>query len=283
MLGYLKHIRWAKRLGKAVCVVGVSVGPIYHESSMEAIGKTMNSVDAITVRDVDSKRLLESYGVSAPEIKVMPDLAFGLNPSAPARVDEICAAESLGLSGREVIAVVPCSYNQQVPGWLDAYVDFCVHAIDVLNAEVWFVPMQTAEGLDDRISARVIAERVGREDFLRCIDGVYGPRETLGILGRADAVLAERLHGAIMAVAAAVPVFAIGYMPKVTRLFDELGHSEWCLDIGQLDSSRLIEGFQRVFASRNEVASELRHRSVRLREASAGHYGVIKGLIAARQ
>lgn len=281
LLNYLRLIWHAKALGKKIMLVGVSVGPLYHQSSRKAVRDTLNEVDLIAVRDTASKELLLECGVTKPDIQIAPDLVYSLTPCPPMEIDRICATESLGTSARIKVAITPCSYNSELPGWLESYVAFGNHAIDTLNAELWLIPMQTSALHDDRGSARMIIKGIHRKEFAHCIEGTYGPRQILGLISRADAVLGERLHGSIMALNAAVPFFGIGYMPKVTRLFDEIGHPEWCLPIDKLAPPRLISGFDHVFNTRDSVAPEIAHISATLRKQSAFNFELIKRLVSA--
>ena len=277
LLNFINMLK--KRFHKRVCLIGVSAGPIFHKTSERALRAALSGLDAITVRDQESKKLLQGFGIDAPPVMVAPDLAFDLTASEPSVIDGIMLSESLGQSGRPVVAVTPCSYNHFRSGWIDAYVEFCVHAVDHLAAELWLIPMQTSVRNDDRSSTREIARKVGRSRFVKCIEGSYGPRDILGLIGRADAVLAERFHGAIFGVNAATPVLGIGYMPKVTRLFEEMGRPEWCMDIGKLDSRTLIAEFERVFSERQKIAEELSGFSDRCRLLAKEHYDVVSRIV----
>jgi polysaccharide pyruvyl transferase WcaK-like protein len=52
------------------------------------------------------------------------------------------------------------------------------------------------------------------------LQGTYTAQEIQGILSSADFILAERLHGSIMAINTATPFKSIAYMPKVNGVLD---------------------------------------------------------------
>jgi colanic acid/amylovoran biosynthesis protein len=56
----------------------------------------------------------------------------------------------------------------------------------------------------------------------------------LDLLGGFDLVLATRMHVAILALSAGVPVLPIAYEFKTQALFDRLGLGEWVQDIEQV-------------------------------------------------
>ncbi|MBK8187796.1 MAG: polysaccharide pyruvyl transferase family protein [Cellvibrio sp.] len=52
------------------------------------------------------------------------------------------------------------------------------------------------------------------------MEGRYSAKEVQGVIGRSNFVLAERLHGSIMAINTGVPLLSIAYMPKVNGVLE---------------------------------------------------------------
>lgn len=223
--GYLKLIHRAKRLGKKVALVGISVGPIHHKDSEVAIGKAFSRVDLISVRDNSSKELLIKCGVIAEKIHVIPDLVFTLQSAPDERIQEIIAGEGFIINGRTNIALTPCCYNTAQSGWLTQYIAFCEKAVSKLDSNLWLVPMQRNNSHDDLSAIKDIFAGLSETTKKRTniLTKSYNAKEIQGILSKADFVLAERLHGSIMALNTGTPFMGIAYMPKVVGVLELAG------------------------------------------------------------
>lgn len=220
--GYINLIHRAKRFGKKVALVGISVGPLHHKSSEQATKDAFALVDLISVRDNTSRDTLIRCGVPAEKIHVIPDLVFTLSPASDGRVNDILRNEQFTFDGKKNIALTPCCYNNKKNGWLTQYGEFCKVAIETLNANIWFIPMQRSSAHDDLSAIDEIIALLPNEVRSRIftLKGIYSAREVQGIIGKADFALAERLHGSIMAINGKVPVRSIAYMPKVTGVLE---------------------------------------------------------------
>jgi polysaccharide pyruvyl transferase CsaB len=220
--GYIHLIRRAKKFGKKVALVGISVGPLHHKSSEEAIKETFVLVDLISVRDNTSRDTLIRCGVAEERIHVIPDLVFTLNSANEERITEILTQESFPTQGCHNIALTPCCYNTQQTGWVEQYVAFCDRAANELSCNLWLIPMQRHNDHDDLSAIEMIYARLSETTKTRThlLRGQYSAKEIQGIIGEADCVLAERLHGSIMAINTDRPVLSIAYMPKVVGVLE---------------------------------------------------------------
>lgn len=253
----LAKIEWAKRLGKQVVILGVGVGPVHLEDSRKHLRRALAKVDLITVRTADGRRTLDEIGVTGPPIHTTCDFAYLLESSPRERIDEILRQEQLALGEHPRIGLCLHGTESTKPEAVEALVGFCNHAIGTLNAEVWFIPMQFGGLYDDRIAARVIAERIDRRERVHVIEGQYWPWETQGIMSRCQAILGVRLHGVILAINNHTPVFGISYMPKVRRVFQELGRPDWQTSADDVTAEKVIEGFARIWERRVEAADAI--------------------------
>lgn len=220
--GYINLIHRAKRFGKKVALVGISVGPLHHKDSEIAIATAFNRVDLISVRDQSSRELLIKCGVDAAKINVIPDLVFTLAPASDERVNDILRNEQFIVDGKKNIVLTPCCYNTEREGWHKQYAEFCSTAIETLSANIWFIPMQRNNAHDDLSAINEIIALLPNEakSSIFTLKGIYSAREVQGIIGKADFALAERLHGSIMAINGKIPVRSIAYMPKVTGVLE---------------------------------------------------------------
>jgi polysaccharide pyruvyl transferase WcaK-like protein len=160
-------------------------------------------------------------------------------------------------TGRLRIGVCLCKEQTESPLVRGALIRFCRHLLERLDAELCFVPMQTLRALDDRAAAESVAEQLGAAERVAVVRGVYNAWETFGLLGRMDAIVSMRLHGVIFALAQALPVLGISYMPKVERVFRDIGHLEWQVPLEGLTANGLISAFTPIFDERTAVREEL--------------------------
>lgn len=220
--GYLNLIHRAKRFGKKVALVGISVGPLHHKDSELAIAAAFNRVDLISVRDHSSRELLIKCGVDEQKINVIPDLVFTLSSANSQRVDEILRNENFIDNGKKNIALTPCCYNTKRDGWHKQYAEFCKTAIEELNLNIWFIPMQRNSSHDDLSAINEVISLLPQNlcSSIFTLKGIYPAREVQGVIGKANFALAERLHGSIMAINGQVPIRSIAYMPKVTGVLE---------------------------------------------------------------
>ena len=117
------------------------VGPVFREINKRMIKLVGNMVDLITVRDEQSRKELESLGVTKPPIIVTADPAFVLNP-----IDDAAGYKMLGeldislTEGRPRIGVSVRPWNLNKSREIIAKA--CDYMIKSHNADIIFLPMQ---------------------------------------------------------------------------------------------------------------------------------------------
>lgn len=256
MMGYIKLIRFANFLGKKILLVGISVGPLHHPDSAEHIGKALGMVDLISVRDKASKDLLLKCGVNAEKIHVIPDLVFTLTSADRLQIETILAQEKIEKSDRKTIALTPCSYNSDKSIWVDQYLAFCRYAVAELGADIWFIPMQQNPNHDDGVAIEKIIARLDSDlvPHVKVFSGHHLPNEVQGLIGEADFVLAERLHGTIMALNTSTPFMSIGYMPKVTGVLRDIDREDLLITMEDFLAGNYLP---RLAAKMSNLAAEM--------------------------
>ena len=80
-----------------------------------------------------------------------------------------------------------------------------------------------------------------------------------------DYVVTCRFHGVVFAHLMNIPVLAISHHSKVATLMDDLGLSEYCLDINTFDLNQLKETFSRLTANAAEVKKRMAERAAHYR------------------
>lgn len=190
------------------------VGPLRGASARRIASHLFASAYAASLRDRDSAALLRDVGC-AVVWPVAPDPGWtwrpaDASPRPPSRVDE-------SLRGRKVMAVMLRDWPFDA-GWEDRFVRAFGPALAGDWACLWLDFRHGAER-DPSISERMRARLPGVHASWRGDD----LDEAHGVVAGCDAVLAMRMHGALLGHVAGRPTIAIEYDGKVAALGDEAG------------------------------------------------------------
>ncbi|MEG3633428.1 polysaccharide pyruvyl transferase family protein [Micromonospora palythoicola] len=217
---YLRVVRVAQERGLPLLTYAVGVGPLNEMVDTGMVRETLASAVQVTVRDQESRMVLEEAGLLNP-ITVTGDPAFLLEPEDfPAqflREEGVPAGKRLvGMSVREPGRAAE---RLDVDGYhrlLAQIGDFLVHRID---AHVLFVPMERD---DIRHSHGVLSHMIAAERG-RILHGTYSPQQILGLMKHFDLAVGMRLHFLIFAAMMGTPFLPLPYAGKVFDLAQRLG------------------------------------------------------------
>ncbi|MBQ6160237.1 MAG: polysaccharide pyruvyl transferase CsaB [Oscillospiraceae bacterium] len=232
---YLNSIRAAKRLGNPVMMFGCGIGPVRRSLNRRCAGRILQScVDRITLRDHASLRELEALGVSGIPTRVTADLAFLVSPADPALVEAQCAAQGIAPEDRLLI-LAPRPWEGMAHR-LEAFAEAAVYGARRKGYRPVLLAMEPAK---DRNVCRQIAELAAAKGVdCPVLEASQDTGAVVGLIRRADAVLAMRLHALIFAAAQGTPFAGVAYDPKITGFMDYMGQG-LCCALEEADASRL--------------------------------------------
>ena len=271
----LFNYRVALLLGKPLVFYTQSMGPFTRPRYRRALRSIFRAARLVLLRDERSRRHLEEVAGPLSHAHVLPDVAFGL-----ARPERLTAAQeaapSQGRPLRVAVSVREWPYfKERTPeAGMAEYEDAVAAAVTALverhGAEVAF--LSTCQGVpeyryDDGAVAERIADRLSPE-VRRCVQvdrQFHPPEELLERLGTFDLVVATRMHMAILALVAGVPVLPIAYEFKTKALFERLGLGEWVQDIERVTPSGLTSASERLLGRLDELRRSLFEGVERLR------------------
>lgn len=262
---YLHVIRIAQQIGVPTATYAIGVGPLERRSERQDVVEALNRMRFLTVRDLQTKRLLEQIGVERP-IAVTADPALLLRPVSfpePSLEREGIGKERhlVGMSVREPGGAA---------GELEAavYHALLAHAADFIvdrfDADILFVAM---ERQDIREAHRVIGQMAfpERAAILR---GTYKPAELVGLMEHIDLAVGMRLHFLIFAAVARVPFRALPYAGKVSALLEALEMPG--LDgVQPAQTGPLLAGIDRMWDLRERTREHLAARLPALQRRAA--------------
>ncbi|MDP3544295.1 MAG: polysaccharide pyruvyl transferase family protein [Elusimicrobiota bacterium] len=274
---YARETLIAQELGVPVMVYAISAGPLERMPSRVKAAQLLNKAAAITVRDQNSRRLLEEVGVKRP-IEVTADPAVLLEPE-PLSMKDILKAEAIdpnatliGLSVRELGPAAPGvdieHYHRLVANAAD-------YLVDRYGAEVVFFPLER-RSFDVQHSHGVIA-RMSRAQHATVLKGEYSPGQIVSLLRHFQFAAGMRLHFLIFSALAEVPFVALPYAAKVTGFLEDLKLDAPALE--QVSAGQFIASVDRAWNKREELRAQVRGGLEGLRARARRNIAVAAALL----
>lgn len=213
---YTSLMRMARLARKPVMVYAQGVGPLSQSLSQKLARIAMQRASTVTVRDPDSRSLLQRIGVRR-EIEVTADPVWALD----------CGLQIAECGLPERRQAVWCvslrrwlNVEREAEHSVALFKGVC-EAARAAGARLRFLAMQPAgdgQLIEEHFAryADPAQDEVIKTDRLR-------PRQIMTEAGRCDVMLAMRLHALIFAAAQGLPCVAINYDPKVASLAGLIG------------------------------------------------------------
>ena len=216
---YLFTLAAARRLGCRVMMYGCGIGPVRSESGRRLAGKVISrNVDAITLRDGDSRDTLAAMGVQGPEITLAADPAVSLSPAPPEEAEAVL--ERAGLRPREGQHYLGVTVRLW-PGFEDKLSAFA-QAIDYAYEKYGLLPVFIPiENRQDVAAAKQVAALLQKAPAA-VLPPCPGSELAIALSARMDVALSMRLHALIFAAARGVPLVGVVYDPKVSAFLDSV-------------------------------------------------------------
>jgi polysaccharide pyruvyl transferase WcaK-like protein len=280
--GVLKWSLAARLRGCRIAFVSVGVGPVRTRLGRLLLKCALSLADYRSYRDVPSRDVVQGLGVRTSDDRIYPDLVFGLSvrllPTAADREGRpVVGLGLMGLESSENYSIVnPVldtdeRYRESLAafvGWLldheydvklmlgDAEVDTAV--IDDLRA---VLRVRLESNVDERVTGFSIGS----------------VHEFLSQLAATDLVVATRFHNVLMSMLLSKPVIAISFHHKCSSLMIDMGLSEYCQDINQVNADALVAKFEALVQQADEVKRMVGERVEEARCALEEQYEVLFG------
>lgn len=238
--GRLLELETAIAMDRPLLLFTQSLGPFTDPRHRRVVRKVASRARLVLLRDERSRQELTALGVPDEHLHVVADAAFALSAGNGSRSGErlrvAVSVRSWPYGDGDVAAM-----NERYRSAIAALAEGLVRD---RNADVTFI--STCQGApeywtDDSSVAATIADRVDTalRHSVHVDRGFHAPQDLLDTLGSFDVVVATRMHMAILALVAGVPVFPIAYEPKTRELFERLQMGEWVRDFEELSAARL--------------------------------------------
>lgn len=235
LLYYLGIILLSFIMRKQVIMISQGIGPIRSNLGKRLL-KILNLVYSISVRDADSFKLLDTFGIYKPKRYLGSDLVFFL---------DLEALKDLPIDKRrDVLIAVRESSDFKEEEFLEAFSKFR----DKYNVDIGIL---VTHRLEDKCISERFAER------LNC-DLIFweDPISVISIMLSFRLIVSMRLHPLILSALLGIPFLSIVYDPKV-KAFTSLFPNTYSLDV-----SSFSEEIERVLSlsweNKDTIASSLK-------------------------
>lgn len=245
---YLAVLGAATLLSRRTMVFAQSIGPL-RRRWIRALARTvLNRVDLLTVRDQDSRRLLQEVGVKR-SVEVVADPVFALDPGSGGQVRALLGRRDqphIGLALRPWGAI----------DYLEPLIDAVRTVRDDIGAGVIVLAFHPQRDL-------AVCTAAARALDARMISGIP-PQEMMALIGLLDVLVSVRLHALICAIAMGVAPVGVSYDPKVEGLFRRIGVGQ-ILPIQALSAGPLRQALEAAWAARHTLRPRLLDQAAALR------------------
>jgi polysaccharide pyruvyl transferase WcaK-like protein len=239
----------ARTAGTPVMVWGVELSApknLRHLLALKALASTAN---VITVRDQRSFDVARRVSRKGASFTADPTFVLSPEPSRRSEAQQLLAGigidahrKTVALCPRKLIAGLWHPFSAQSIENLVAEFAQLVRELHAAGVQVVLIQMSPDQPDDDAI---VIDEIVARLDGQMMPAVLAWRRELPGLMvdvfEHIDAVVAVRLHGAILAMLAGKPAMTIAYEPKVRGVMDAVGLSDHVLPVDGFDGRMCAE------------------------------------------
>ncbi|WP_410515276.1 polysaccharide pyruvyl transferase CsaB [Paenibacillus sp. BR2-3] len=263
---YLGVIKLAQWLGKPTFIYAQGVGPVNRKLFHPLIKSVFRKCAYVSVRDEQSRDLLQTMGLTREKIEVVPDPVMGLTLPEEAGTPKPSSLPVVGISVR---------FWEGDRRDLNAIAEGLRKACVRQPLHLRFLPFHLPS---DNEASRYIMERLGEDaqqnggTISICEDAVH-PQEMLLEVERCDVLIGMRLHSLIYAAGQRVPLIGISYDPKIDNFLSRID----CQPVGStaaLDSDKVSSEIVHLLqegagwrAEREPLISSLVHEA----EAPARH------------
>ncbi len=281
ILPKLTDLLVAYAMGRRYVLFTQSLGPFPGGKERRLIRFVLRRACLILVRDSRSRHHLEALGVRGERIIECADAAFALSPDT---AEEVATARPVTNAGSLRVAISVRDWphiraKHGMKAYFDAISALTENLVSRHGAEVTF--LSTCQGVgaywtDDSATAETIVMSLDEtvRDAVSVDREFHTPYQLVSTLGRFDAVVATRMHVAILALLAGVPVLPIAYEFKTAELFAKLGLDGLVQDIETITPGGLRTACDHFLSVRADLAAMLPGLVAREQRAAfaAGEY-----------
>lgn len=268
---YLFTLWWAKVCRTKVLMFACGIGPIDRAFNRKLAARIMTKhVDAITCREPDTAREIETLNISINKTLLTADPALILSPVPNAAVDSAMLSMGLEPHGKYIgVALRDWTGFHESESAFAAMLDASYEVYGLTPVLLPFEPKH------DTAVVKSVARLLKSPHVLS--ERSHPPEELIGILSRMRVVVGMRLHALIFAAGQGVPLIGVSYDNKARAFLDYLGQ-DLCCSLKDVTHERL-RGLLDECMSRGDNPEGRLAAVSRLRDMEKGNAQVLREML----
>lgn len=276
---HISRLALAIAFRKPSIVYSIGAGPIRTFSGRMLTRLLLNRASRITVRDASSADTIAACGVDRAKITQVPDPALVLKPDP--HFDAQKCLSNLGIDTQKPIigvairrlfhrnfGLLPISLRVRMglisPKQRSRFGEFKAEVASFLDYlvsrygfQVLFLPMYTHKGQNDQGVGRELAELMVQKDNVFHLPPKLECRQMLSIISKMYAMLAVRMHAAVLSAVAGVPLISVHYAPKGESFMSNIGLPNYTLAAEDVGCDILLRRFNELVENYEQIRSVL--------------------------
>ncbi|WP_284643183.1 polysaccharide pyruvyl transferase CsaB [Paenibacillus silviterrae] len=266
---YLAILKLAQWLGKPTFIYSQGIGPVHRPMFYGWIHSVFRKCAVVSVRDEESRALLQRMGIEANRVHVVPDPVMGM----PLRKER---TETNRPSANRMIGVSVRFWNED-RSELNAVAEALRNVLEQTDAGIRFLPFHLPS---DAAASLYVREKLGEtySHRITTAENVTHPQDMLAEVQDCDLLIGMRLHSLIYAAGQQVPMVGISYDPKIDQFLNRLDMQSACStkrpDAEALAAEvlRMLQGAEQWREEKQSVIERLKNEAARPAELIASFY-----------
>ncbi len=250
LIYYLAVLRYAISKGAKTMLYSNGIGPLKNNTNIKRAVKVLNKVDAITLRDPESLRVLKKIGVTTDAV-VTADPVFSIENFNREKGRKILNAFGITDTDKGIIGVSVRKTKDTGNDFEETLANICDYIIEKYSHNIVFIPMQTNK--DEGVSRSIMARMKNRAYI---IDKRLSVEDTISVISATEGCIGMRLHSLIYAAIANVPLMGISYDPKIKGFLDYTNQTIYS-NIDDLDVKKGCKMADEMLINKEELKKHL--------------------------
>ncbi len=243
-----------------------SLGPITTPRGRKAMQKILDASPYLSVRDQQSKDMLESNKLKYATIIDGADCAINTKTIDVQATQAIITQEGLFTN---TIGTISFNINAYIDSWQklmeggeefgrEKFVNLIAKTIDStieeLKVDIMFTVTQV---MDIKITKEVLAQVKNIDKIKIIANSKYTYQEITSLLSHCGLHIGMRTHSLILASAASTPMITINAYPKSGGYVRTIGQGDWIIDFEQMNIENLMSIIKRGWEQRQKTKEKM--------------------------
>lgn len=256
----------SKKRNIPILPYNASLGPITTDRGRIAMQKILDASPYLSVRDQQSKDMLDNNKLKYKKIIDGADCAINTKIIDDSRIDQIAKGEGLFNNPNGTLSF---NINAYIDSWQklmeggegfgrEKFVELIAKTLDTiiedLNVDIMFTVTQV---MDITITNEVLAKVNNREKITVIANAKYTYQEITSLLSKCGLHVGMRTHSLILSSAAFTPMITINAYPKSGGYVRTIGQGDWIIDFEEMNLENLMKMIKSGWEKRLETKEKM--------------------------